>query len=119
MRPPSEPQYVELRLRRPSSAWPFLRLASVAATIALIVTLAKEPDTGLFVFWDLIVPLLPLTFLLLPALWRNVCPMAAVNQAPRVLGITRALALPDWLQRHGYAIGLLLFFGIASTRSAG
>ena len=111
-----ERRYLELRLRRPTSAWPLLRLASVSAAIALCVTLVLRPSTGLFVFWELVTPLLPLLFLTLPGLWRNICPMAATNQLPRVLGITRALKLPGWLERHGYAIGVGAFLAIVASR---
>lgn len=117
MKPPGpEPRYLELRLRRPASVWPLARLASVAGAIALCVVLLSRPDDGLFVFWQLLVPLLPLVFLAAPGLWRNVCPMAAVNQVPRVLGITRGLRLPRWLERHGYGIGLLVFLTVVASR---
>ena len=111
-------RYLELRLRRPASAWPVLRAASVAATIALCATLLLRPDTGLFAFWDLIVPTLPLLWLVAPGLWRNVCPMAATNQLPRILGISRGLRLPGWLHRHGYAVGVAGFLAVTASRTA-
>jgi nitrite reductase (NADH) large subunit len=107
------------RRRRMARAWPTLRLLTVTAAVALLATLLVRPATGLFVFWDLLIPVLPLVFLLAPGLWRNICPMAAVNQLPRVLGWSRARSLPPWLGRHGYVIGLLLFFGAVSTRKLG
>ena len=42
--------------------------------------------------------------------------MAASNQLPRVLGITRGLKLPRWLERHGYAIGVGAFLAIVASR---
>ena len=45
--------------------------------------------------------------------------MATMNQLPRVMGITRALPLPGWLERHGFAIGMVAFFAVSSTRSLG
>ncbi|MBK7768485.1 MAG: hypothetical protein IPI44_22090 [Sulfuritalea sp.] len=43
-------------------------------------------------------------------LWRNVCPLAALNQLPRTARFTRAGRPPEWLLRHGYlvAVGGLL-----------
>src|ERR671931_429051 len=61
----------------------------------------------------------PLARMLAPGLWRNVCPMAAVNQIPRVFGMSRGARLPGYLERHGYAVGLLLFLALASSRKAG
>ena len=118
MRKPPQPErrYIELRLRRPTSVWPLARFVSVLGAIALGAVLVTRPDDGLFVFWQLLVPLLPLVFLVAPGLWRNVCPMAAVNQVPRVLGITRGLRLPGWLERHGFGIGLLVFLAVVASR---
>nr|MDP8943289.1 hypothetical protein [Actinomycetota bacterium] len=114
----NEPKYLQVRLRRPSSLWPVARLLSVSAVAALCVTLLTAPATGLLVFWDLVVPVLPALFLVAPGLWRNVCPMAAANQVPRVLGLTRGFELPRVLVRHGYAIALALFFALVLARGA-
>ena len=35
--------------------------------------------------WKVIIPTLPLLFLVAPGLWRNLCPLAASNQTPRAL----------------------------------
>ena len=66
----------------------------------------------------MIVPLLPILFFTAPGLWRNICPLAASNQAPRGFSFTRALTPPDWLRRYGALISIVLFFGITSTRIA-
>ncbi|MFN2467499.1 MAG: FAD-dependent oxidoreductase [Gaiellaceae bacterium] len=91
----------------------------MTAAGALCVALVLSPRAGLFVFWSLLVPLLPLFFLLAPGLWRNLCPMAAANQVPRISGLTRGLPLPRWLERHGYAVAALLFIGLATSRKLG
>jgi NADPH-dependent 2,4-dienoyl-CoA reductase/sulfur reductase-like enzyme/ferredoxin len=119
MPPRYEPRYLHVRLRRPASAWPLVRLFSVGATLAIVVTLLRWPETGHVVFWDILIALLPLVFLLAPGLWRNACPMAAMNQAPRVLGLAGAVRLPRWLERHGYAIAVVLFMALASSRMLG
>jgi NADPH-dependent 2,4-dienoyl-CoA reductase/sulfur reductase-like enzyme/ferredoxin len=77
-----------------------------------------RPAGGQFWFFKVIVPLLPILFFTAPGLWRNICPLAASNQAPRVLGFTRAYTPPDWLRRYGALISIVLFFGITSTRIA-
>ncbi|MGI8632082.1 MAG: FAD-dependent oxidoreductase [Solirubrobacterales bacterium] len=116
MNPSSDNSYVQLRLPRPTSAWPFVRAFTVGLVVALAVSMFTAPELGSRVFWEVVVPLLPVTFLALPGLWRNICPMAATNQLPRKLSITRARPLPPWLSRHGYGIGLLLYFAVVSTR---
>ena len=79
--------------------------------------LVAVPDTGLLVFWKVIIPLLPLVFLVAPGLWRNVCPLAASNQLPRVFGFTRGLTAPDWFKEYGYVIAIGLLAAFISLRT--
>jgi polyferredoxin len=105
-----------MRQRVPRRAWDAVRALSILAAAALCVTLVVDPRSGLFVFWGLLIAVLPLVFLLAPGLWRNVCPLAAVHQLPRRFGRSRSLTLPPALQRHGYLIAVALFVGIAPAR---
>ena len=111
--------YTELPTRVPLRVWQAIRVCSVAAYFALVVTLFVRPAAGLFIFFGIIVPLLPVLILVAPGLWRNICPMAATNQIPRVFGFGRALNPPDWLRNRGYLIAMALFFGIAGAGLAG
>jgi nitrite reductase (NADH) large subunit len=115
---PLFPAYTEMRRRIPIRAWHGIRIVSVLAYIALCVALFIRPSGGQFWFFKVIVPLLPILFFTAPGLWRNICPLAAANQAPRVLGFTRAFTPPEWLRRYGVLISIVLFFGITSTRIA-
>jgi nitrite reductase (NADH) large subunit len=115
---PLFPAYTEMRTRVPLRVWHAVRIGSVLAYLALCVTLFIRPAGGQFWFFKVIVPLLPILFFTAPGLWRNICPLAASNQAPRVLGFTRAFTPPEWLRRYGAAISIFLFFGITSTRIA-
>ena len=55
----------------------------------IVITLAfAAPDIGTVLFWQIIVPLLPLLFVLAPGVWRNVCPLGFANQIPRTVGIS-------------------------------
>jgi nitrite reductase (NADH) large subunit len=115
---PLFPAYTEMRSRIPMRAWHGIRIASVLAYLALCVGLWIRPAGGQFWFFKVIVPLLPILFFTAPGLWRNICPLAAANQTPRVRGFTKALTPPDWLRRYGALISIFLFFGITSTRIA-
>jgi nitrite reductase (NADH) large subunit len=115
---PLFPAYTEMRRRIPLRAWHAIRIASAAAYLALCVTLFIRPAGGQFWFFKVIVPLLPILFFTAPGLWRNICPLAASNQTPRVLRFTRAFTPPEWLRRYGALISIALFFGITSTRIA-
>jgi NADPH-dependent 2,4-dienoyl-CoA reductase/sulfur reductase-like enzyme/ferredoxin len=100
----------------PRDAWFLARLLTVGGMLALAVTCWTAPKAGLPILWGLVVPALPLIWMLVPGLWRNVCPMASVNQLPRLTRLTRARTLPPWLERHGYAIGAATFFITVSLR---
>jgi nitrite reductase (NADH) large subunit len=112
------PVYTEMRTRVPLVVWRAIRVVSVLAYVAVVVALFVRPAGGLFVFFGVIVPLLPILFFVAPGLWRNICPLAAVNQAPRVLGFTRGFTVPEWWQRRAFVVAMVLFFGIAGARLA-
>ena len=48
--------------------------------------------------WKVVIPALPLLFMVAPGVWRNICPLATSNQTPRALGITKALNPPELAQ---------------------
>ncbi|MEP7020485.1 MAG: FAD-dependent oxidoreductase [Pseudonocardiales bacterium] len=115
---PSFPNYLELPGRLPSGFWHLVRALSMCAYIALVVAMFVRPAGALFTFFMVIVPLLPILFFLAPGLWRNICPLAAANQTPRVLKFSKAFTAPRWLRERGYLVAIALFFGIAGARLA-
>jgi nitrite reductase (NADH) large subunit len=100
-------------------AWQAVRVGSLLAALVVAGLLVAAPDTGLFVMWKLVIPLLPLVFMVAPGVWRNICPLAASNQTPRVLGLTRALKPPKWLSEYGYVIAISLFVLFVVLRKVG
>lgn len=77
---------------------------------------ATRPQAGLDLFWKLIVPLLPLVFAVLPGVWRQICPMALLNQTPRLLGWSRGLTFPLTLKNSIYIVSALTFFFVVTLR---
>lgn len=59
--------------------WRIAQVLALAATITLIPLLLLAPRTGLRLLWDIAVPILPAVFLIQPAVWRNICPLATIN----------------------------------------
>src|SRR5262249_58444185 len=78
--------------------------------------LLVDPQSALYIWWGFFIPLLPAVFFLAPGLWRNVCPLAGFNQAPRRFWLTRGRTLPPRLAKYGFLIAVLLFVGIVITR---
>ncbi|GAA3827199.1 FAD-dependent oxidoreductase [Nocardioides panacisoli] len=110
--------YQELPRRIPVRAWRVVRVGSVAAYLALVVTLVVRPTTGLALFFGVVVPVLPILFFVAPGVWRNICPLSSANQSARVLGFTLGRTAPRWWSERGYVVAITLFFGIAGARLA-
>ena len=93
-----------------------LRWTCVCIAIVIATLLFRVPEIGLTLFWMVLVPILPAVFMLAPGVWRNVCPMAALNQTPRLLGFTRGLAHTPLIREYSYVFGIALFFLLVSSR---
>ena len=94
----------------PRGVWQILRLFSVATIGLVIWGLYRFPEITLIAFWGITVPLLPFIFWMLPGLWRNLCPLAATNQLPRLFKFSFAKEMPSSIKRYANVIGLLLLF---------
>ena len=66
--------------------------------------------------WGVCVPLLPLVFIALPGLWRNLCPLATINQIPRALSLSLQWKLPSFMMRSVFAFSGLVFALLVSLR---
>lgn len=110
------PNYTQIPSVIPAKIWHLLRAVSVLTAFSFIYLFITSPDKGLFIFWKVVLPLLPLVFLLMPGLWRNICPLAALNQLPRLIGITKGMNHTRKIKEYSYVIGISLFFILASSR---
>lgn len=110
------PNYTQLNPVLPAWVWQALRFLSIGAALALAGLLWVRPALGQTILWGLAVPLLPLVFFIAPGVWRNLCPLAATNQLPRLGGFTRGLAHTDRAKEIAYPIGIALFFALVVGR---
>jgi nitrite reductase (NADH) large subunit len=63
-----------------SATWRWAQALGLLCTLALLGGLLRWPKPTLNLLWNVVVPLLPATFLISPGLWRNLCPLASLNQ---------------------------------------
>lgn len=63
----------------PGVLWRSAALLGLALTAVLLFGLSVRPTLTLHVLWDMVIPVLPLAFLVNPMIWRNVCPLATLN----------------------------------------
>lgn len=112
----SFPNYTQLRRYLPDPVWHAIRLISVGVALGLCLTLFLRPELGLYLFWRVLIPFVPLLFFVAPGVWRNICPLAAVNQTPRLFEFTQDRTLPKWLADYGYLVGIGLFLLLVASR---
>lgn len=63
--------------------WHLAQAAGLLLTGLLLAGLVLQPDRALNILWNAVVPVLPAVFLVSPAIWRNVCPLATLTLMPR------------------------------------
>lgn len=104
------PNYMQQKRWLPVWCWHVMRLGSFAAVGAFIALCWYQPDLALLAFWGIMVPVLPFIFWMIPGVWRNLCPLAATNQLPRLFRLSFELELPKGLRRYATVIGIVLLF---------
>ena len=85
-----------------------LRVVSVVLATSLICGLFLLPEVTIHFFWGIAIPLLPATFLVSPAIWRSVCPLATFNKSGNQLNPRQSLSR-DAISKAS-AISVLLLF---------
>jgi NADPH-dependent 2,4-dienoyl-CoA reductase/sulfur reductase-like enzyme/ferredoxin len=108
--------YTQREARAPLALWWAARIIALSAALALAVLLIVNPPLGLTLFWKLAIPLVPALLVIAPGLWRQICPMATMNQIPRLAGWQRPRDLPDWAKASAFGIAVALFVGAVSLR---
>lgn len=97
----------------PGPWWAAVQAAGLAGVVALVAGALLDPGRTLPLFWNLVLPVLPLTFLVNPNIWRAVCPLATLNMMTGRPG----------RRRHGMRVsawagltGMLLLLAIVPAR---
>ncbi|RVT48493.1 FAD-dependent oxidoreductase [Rubrivivax albus] len=109
--------YTQRPARVPVAVWWALRVVVLLTVLALIGGLIWAPTLGLRLFWGLAVPVLPALLVVAPGLWRQVCPMATLNQIPRQAGVSRGRDLPAVAKTWAFSVALVLFVGAVALRA--
>ena len=108
--------YLEVERQGPPALWWALRLVAFAFTLFVLVMIPLSGEHGLKLVWNVLVPCLPVVFAFAPGLWRQICPMAFLNQLPRTFGLSRGLRLPEGMSRFAYLVSVCAFFVLISLR---
>lgn len=76
-----------LSFKRPADDWRLVQYLVLLAGVALVACLFLRPALGLDLLWNGLIPLAPLVLVVLPGVWRNVCPLATFSLLPQRLGL--------------------------------
>ena len=97
-------------------AWRSAQLVLLAVGLCIFLALIFFPDIGHHALWNVLISAAPLLFVLIPGIWRNICPLATVAMLPHHLNLSRKKRLPvKWLGRLDLA-GVALLFLIVPVR---
>jgi hypothetical protein len=83
-----------------------LQYPALAGAVALLASATRWPAAMLPVVWNVIVPVLPASFMVTPHLWRAICPLATAGLLTNGLVARRALSSDG--SRRSAVVGLVL-----------
>jgi hypothetical protein len=99
-------------------AWKLFQIISWFGGLVLLALLFFIPDIALNIFWNMLIPLAPMIFLIIPGTWRNICPMAIANLLPRKYGFSTKLKPSAKTISVFNLIGLTALYFIVPLRHA-
>jgi len=103
-----------LTSRKATAFWRIAQVMGVVVTLVLIGGFVVKPEFTLPVFWNVLIPVLPASFLIAPALWRGTCPLATLNMMPNSRMGRRAL--PKHAIPTINAVGIVLLVVLVPAR---
>jgi hypothetical protein len=86
----------------------------IIATAVLLAGLVVQPDLAIDVLWNILIPLVPASLLVSPAIWRNVCPLATLNTLTNRSAVQRTLT--DKVLPGAGMVGIVLFVVMVPAR---
>lgn len=98
--------------------WRVAQVILAVAGVALLPTLIWLPDLGIVLFWNILIPVAPAVFVLIPGVWRNICPMAIAGLLPRHFGRSKKKAMSQPLRSTLIVISLIALLLIVPFRHA-
>ncbi|MCI0455839.1 MAG: hypothetical protein L0Z62_02505 [Gemmataceae bacterium] len=94
--------------------WRTAQVLGVIATVVLLAGLVVRPEAALRILWHVLIPLLPASFLITPALWRSLCPLATLNLWSN--GLAGRRRLPAELVSAASLLGVVLLVILVPAR---
>ena len=97
-------------------AWQVVQGVVFLVGVVIVAALLFAPATGLFLLWDVLIPVAPLLLVVAPGVWRNVCPLGTFSVLPSQLKLSRRLHVSRAWQSRLLAIAVALLLIIVPLR---
>lgn len=69
--------------------WRIIQMLVWLTGAAILFCLFFFPDTGIQLFWNILIPIAPALLVISVGIWRNICPLATTALLPNHLGISK------------------------------
>lgn len=97
-------------------AWQAVQGVVFLVGVAIVAALLFAPKLGLFLLWDVLIPVAPLLLVVAPGLWRNVCPLGTFSLLPAHARVSKKRPISREWQSRLLAIAVLLLLVIVPLR---
>lgn len=102
--------------RRSVTIWRILQVLVWLIGLGIMISLLFFPSVGLLIFWNILIPVAPLLFVVALGVWRNVCPLALTNLFPRHMGLSRGKKMSSFQSGLFGLIAVIALFIIVPLR---
>jgi hypothetical protein len=99
-----------------STAWRVVQWAVFVVGVVIVGALLFKPKLGLYLLWDVLIPVAPLLLVVAPGIWRNVCPLGTFSMLPHRFGLSKKRILSRRWQGIFFALAVVLLLVIVPLR---
>jgi len=96
--------------------WRIIQILIWFAGFGILAALLFFPEIGIHAFWNVLIPIAPVLFVLAAGLWRNICPLASTALISRHMGWSKTKKISIEWQGGLNFIGLCLLLLVVPLR---
>ncbi|WOH37481.1 hypothetical protein RI844_19300 [Thalassotalea fonticola] len=105
-----------LQLSMPTPVWKVVQTLLWLIGVIIVGLLIVEPDLGILLFWNLLIPIAPAIVVIIPGVWRNICPMSTTALLLTKLGFSKQKKLSINNSGRLFAAGIVALLLIVPLR---
>lgn len=106
----------ENQSKKTRAIWRALQFVFFLIGLFIYLSLIISPKIGLFLLWNILIPVAPLLLVISAGFWRNVCPLATMVLLPRHLNLSKKKKMSPIMQSKLGFISVVSLFLIVPAR---